>query len=45
MDNGVITANETATIEFTYQIFKTLKIDSDAEIEQWYENFKNGSVN
>lgn len=44
VDNGFITANETATIEFTYEIFKTLKIDSDDEIEQWYENFKNGAI-
>lgn len=44
VDNGFITANETAAIEFTYQIFKSLKIDSDDEIEQWYDNFKNGAV-
>jgi putative intracellular protease/amidase len=44
MDNGVITANETAAEEFAYQIFKLLKIDSDEELEQWYDNFKNGAV-
>jgi putative intracellular protease/amidase len=44
VDKGFITANETAAIEFTYQIFKLLKIDSDEEIDQWYDNFKNGAV-
>ncbi len=44
VDNGFITANETAAVEFTYQIFKILKIDSEEEIEQWYENFKYGAV-
>lgn len=44
VDNGFITANETAAIEFTYHIFKLLQIDSDDEIEQWYDNFKNGAV-
>jgi putative intracellular protease/amidase len=44
VDNGLITANETAAIEFTYEIFKLLKIDSDEEIEEWYDNFKNGAV-
>jgi putative intracellular protease/amidase len=44
VDNGFITANETAAIEFTYEIFKLLKIDSDEEIEEWYDNFKNGAV-
>jgi len=44
VDGGVITANETAAVEFAYHIFKILKVDSDEEIEQWYDNFKNGAV-
>ncbi|HEX2947837.1 MAG TPA: type 1 glutamine amidotransferase family protein [Clostridia bacterium] len=44
VDGGIITANETAAIEFAYNIFKTLKLDSDEGIEQWYDNFKNGAI-
>jgi Putative intracellular protease/amidase len=44
VDGGFITANETAAVEFAYHIFKILKVDSDEEIEQWYDNFKNGAV-
>ena len=43
VDKGFITANETAAVEFAYNIFKILKVDSDEEIEQWYYNFKKGS--
>lgn len=42
--NQVITANETAAVQFAYEIFKILGIDSDEEIEQWYDNFKNGAI-
>ena len=44
VDNGFITANETAAVEFAYEIFKFLKVDSDDEIAQWYDNFKNGAI-
>lgn len=44
VDNQVITANETAAVQFAYEIFKLLKIDSDEEIEEWYDNFKNGAI-
>ncbi|MCC3867961.1 DJ-1/PfpI family protein [Terrisporobacter mayombei] len=44
VDNQVITANETAAVQFAYEIFKILKIDSDEEIDQWYDNFKNGAI-
>ncbi|WP_083479670.1 DJ-1/PfpI family protein [Oxobacter pfennigii] len=44
VDKGFITANETAAVEFAYHIFKTLKIDTDEEIEKWFDNFKNGAV-
>ncbi|MDD3428718.1 MAG: glutamine amidotransferase [Oscillospiraceae bacterium] len=44
VDNGFITANETAAVEFAYEIFKILKVDSDDEMAQWYDNFKNGAI-
>lgn len=43
-NNGFITANETAAVEFAYEIFKVLKVDSDEEINEWFDNFKNGAV-
>lgn len=44
VDKGFITANETASVEFAYEIFKVLEVDSPEEIEQWYDNFKHGAV-
>jgi len=44
VDNGFITANETASVEFAYEIFKILKIDSDEDLSFWYEAFKNGMI-
>ncbi|WML33474.1 type 1 glutamine amidotransferase family protein [Clostridium sp. OS1-26] len=44
VDNKVITANETAAVQFAYEIFKILEIDSDEEMAQWYDNFKNGAI-
>ena len=41
-DKGFITANETASVEFAREIFRILRIDSDDEIEKWYDNFKHG---
>nr|WP_213016927.1 DJ-1/PfpI family protein [Desemzia sp. RIT 804] len=43
-DDNIITANETAAVDFAYEIYKLLKIDEPAEIEEWYNNFKNGFV-
>ena len=43
-DQGFITANETAAVEFAYEIFKILRVDSDEEINQWFDNFQNGAV-
>lgn len=43
-DQGIITANETAAVEFAYEIFKILKVDSDEEIDQWFDNFQYGAV-
>lgn len=44
VDNGFITANETAAVDFALEIFKVLKIDSDEEIAKWYDHFKYGAV-
>ncbi|AQR94867.1 type 1 glutamine amidotransferase family protein [Clostridium saccharoperbutylacetonicum] len=44
VDNNIITANETAAVEFAYEIFKRLEIGSEDEMEQWYDNFKNGAI-
>ncbi|NBI06583.1 type 1 glutamine amidotransferase family protein [Senegalia massiliensis] len=44
VDGGFITANETASVEFAYNIFKILKVDSDEEMEEWYNNFRNGAI-
>lgn len=41
-DMGFVTANETASVEFSREIFRILRIDSEDEIEKWYDNFKNG---
>lgn len=43
-DQGFITANETAAVEFAYEIFKLLKVDSDTEMKQWFDNFQYGAV-
>lgn len=44
VDGGFVTANETAAVEFAYEIFKILKVDCVEEMEQWYDNFKNGAI-
>ena len=41
-DNGFITANETAALDFAVEIFRTIEIDSDDEIAQWYDKYKYG---
>jgi len=41
-DGGFITANETAALEFTREILRTLETDTDEEINQWYERHKHG---
>ncbi|WP_188204516.1 type 1 glutamine amidotransferase family protein [Desemzia incerta] len=43
-DKNMITANETAAVEFAYEIYKLLEIDTPEAIEDWYENFKHGFV-
>ncbi len=44
-DQNVITANGTAPIEFSREIFKKLKLYSGSEIENWFQLFKNGVWN
>lgn len=43
-DRNIITANETAALEFAYEIYKLLEIDTAEAIEDWYDNFKHGFV-
>ena len=31
-------------VEFAYEIFKILKVDSDVEMAKWYDNFKYGAI-
>jgi len=40
--NGIITANETASLEFAREIFRTLEVYEKEHIDLWYEKFKNG---
>ena len=44
VDNDIITANETAAVEFAHTIFGVLKLYSDEEIDGWYDYFKHGMV-
>jgi len=41
-DKNIITANGTAPIEFTREIFKSLKLYNNTENEKWFQLFKNG---
>lgn len=43
-DKNIITANETAAIEFAYKIYQVLEIDESKELEDGYDYFKNGLV-
>jgi len=43
-DQGFITANETESLEFAREIFRVLKIYSDEDMDDWYDEFKNGIV-
>ncbi len=44
VDGGIITANETAAVEFACEIFKLLQVDSEYELEKWFDNFRYGAV-
>lgn len=41
-DSGVITANGSAALEFAREIFLLLKVKSQIEIDQWYNENKHG---
>lgn len=41
-DRNIITANGIAPIEFAREIFKTIGLYTDDNIEKWYQLFKNG---
>jgi putative intracellular protease/amidase len=41
-DKNIITANGIAPIEFAREIFKTIGLYSDDNIEKWFQLFKNG---
>ncbi len=41
-DENIITANGTAPIEFSREIFKKIGLRSEVEIEKWFQLFKNG---
>ena len=44
VDQGFITANETAALEFAREIFRVLKVYSDEDMDEWYDEFKKGMV-
>jgi putative intracellular protease/amidase len=41
-DGNIITANGIAPIEFAREIFKTIGLYTDENIEKWFQLFKNG---
>lgn len=43
-DNGLITANGTAALEFTREILLELNVRDEKDIENWYGFFKKGSI-
>jgi len=44
-DGGIITANETAAVEFAAEIFRTLDVYRSRHVYSWYNRFKNGTMN
>ncbi|MEL7005084.1 MAG: type 1 glutamine amidotransferase family protein [Bacteroidota bacterium] len=42
-DQNIITANGTAPIEFTREVFRKLNLYNESDIETWYQLFKNGA--
>ena len=44
VDQGIITANETAALEFAREIFRILKVYTDEDMDEWYDEFKHGMV-
>ncbi len=43
-DGGFLTANETASVQFAYEIFKMLELEAPAELDEWYDRFSHGEV-
>lgn len=43
-DGGIVTANETAAVDFAREIFRILEIDVPEEIDVWHEKFAKGMV-
>lgn len=43
-DQNIITANETAAVEFADTIFRVLKMYTDEQIDGWFHYFKHGMV-
>lgn len=44
-DGGIITANGSAAVEFTYEIFKTLELGGFYEDKsEWFDYYKSGAV-
>ncbi|MBN2007740.1 glutamine amidotransferase [candidate division KSB1 bacterium] len=41
-DRNIITANGIAPIEFSREIFRTIGLYNDIELEKWFQLFKNG---
>jgi putative intracellular protease/amidase len=41
-DRNIITANGIAPIEFAREVFKTIELHNDDDIEKWFQLFKNG---
>lgn len=41
-DKKIITANGIAPIEFAREVFKTIELHSEDNIEKWFQLFKNG---
>ena len=41
-DGNIVTANGTAPIEFAREIFGKINLNSEKEIEKWFQLFKNG---
>lgn len=43
-DGGIITANETAAVEFAHAIFRALEVAPEEGLRGWFALFKNGAV-
>ncbi|WP_430811216.1 MULTISPECIES: type 1 glutamine amidotransferase family protein [unclassified Carboxylicivirga] len=41
-DKNLITANGIAPIEFAREVFRTLGLKNDSDLEKWFQLFKNG---